>query len=180
MSSNSSRNVVVLGANRGLGLAFASRYLEAGDHVVATARDLDAAGDLAALAARHEGRATLARADLADGASLEALAGIVPFERIDLLLVNAGVFGGEEGRIAHGEVRIEGTVVMLTDAQPEWPANPANVHVYVPDVDAVHSRSLAAGATEIQAPVQKDDPDKRGGFRDAGGTTWWVSTQVDG
>ena len=37
-----------------------------------------------------------------------------------------------------------------------------------------------AGATEIQAPVQKDDPDKRGGFRDAGGTTWWVSTQVDG
>ena len=87
---------------------------------------------------------------------------------------------GEEGRIAHGEVRIEGTVVMLTDAQPEWPANPANVHVYVPDVDAVHARALAAGATEIQAPVQKDDPDRRGGFRDAGGTTWWVSTQIDG
>ena len=26
--------------------------------------------------------------------------------------------------------------------------------------------------------VQKDDADKRGGVRDAGGTTWWLATHV--
>jgi hypothetical protein len=31
----------------------------------------------------------------------------------------------------------------------------------------------------VQAPVQKDDADKRGGVKDASGTTWWIATKVD-
>lgn len=85
---------------------------------------------------------------------------------------------GDGGEIRHGEVRIDDTVLMLADAVAGWPAVPAHVHVYVPDVDATYARALAAGATPIQAPVQKDDADKRGGFRDAGGTSWWVGTQL--
>jgi len=27
--------------------------------------------------------------------------------------------------------------------------------------------------------VKKDDPDRRGGVRDAVGTTWWIATTVD-
>ena len=34
------------------------------------------------------------------------------------------------------------------------------------------------GGESILAPVQKDDDDKRSGVKDAGGTTWWISTQV--
>jgi len=30
----------------------------------------------------------------------------------------------------------------------------------------------------VQVPVQKGDADKRGGVKDAGGTTWWIATQV--
>ncbi|KAB7780720.1 VOC family protein [Xanthomonas sp. LMG 12460] len=85
---------------------------------------------------------------------------------------------GEGGLLAHGEVRIDDTVVMFCDAVEGWPAVPAHVHVYVRDVDATYQRGLAAGATAVQAPVQKDDPDRRGGFRDAGGTTWWVGQQI--
>jgi len=85
---------------------------------------------------------------------------------------------GESGKLGHGEVRIDDTVVMLCDAIDGWPAVPAHVHIYVTDVDATYSRALKAGATAVQEPVQKDDPDKRGGFRDTGGTTWWVSQQV--
>ena len=88
------------------------------------------------------------------------------------------VMSGPNGTIAHAEVRIDDTVVMLTDAVAEWPATPSHVHIYVADVDAVFARALEAGATAVQAPVQKDDPDRRGGFRDAGGTIWWVATQV--
>ena len=88
------------------------------------------------------------------------------------------VVSGESGRLAHAEVRIDDTVLMLTDAVDGWPAVPSHVHIYVPDVDATYALGVASGATAIKAPVQGDDADKRGGFMDAGGTTWWVSTQM--
>ncbi len=86
---------------------------------------------------------------------------------------------GSKGTVAHGEVRIDDTVVMLTDAVEGWPATPCHVHIYVADVDAIFERAVAAGATIVKRPIQAGDADKRGGFTDAGGTTWWVSTQVD-
>jgi PhnB protein len=86
---------------------------------------------------------------------------------------------GAEGKLAHGELRIDDTVVMLTDAVEGWPATPSHVHIYVSDVDTVFERALAAGATIVKRPVHDGDADKRGGFTDAGGTTWWVSTQVE-
>lgn len=83
-----------------------------------------------------------------------------------------------EGRLGHAEVRVDDTVVMLADAMDGWPAVASHVHLYVPDVDATWQRAMAAGAEPVQAPVQKGDADRRGGFRDAGGTTWWIATQV--
>ena len=86
---------------------------------------------------------------------------------------------GEAGKLLHTEVRIEDTVLMLCDSVEGWPALPTHVHIYVKDVDATYARAIAAGAEPVQAPVKKDDADKRGGFRDAGGTTWWVATQME-
>jgi uncharacterized glyoxalase superfamily protein PhnB len=89
-------------------------------------------------------------------------------------------FPDESGKLKHAEVRIEDTVIMLADpVPPDWPAIPSNVHIYVPDVDAVYRKALAAGAVSIQEPVKKHDPDKRGGVKDAGGTTWWIATKVE-
>ena len=82
------------------------------------------------------------------------------------------------GRLMHAEVRLDDTVIMLADATDEFPAIPAHVHVYVPDVDAVYSRAIEAGALSVQQPVRKDDPDRRGGVRDEGGTTWWIGTRI--
>jgi PhnB protein len=88
------------------------------------------------------------------------------------------IIPGEHGELRHAEVRIDDTVVMIADAIEGWPALPSNVHIYVKDVDATFKKALAAGATSVQEPVKKDDADKRGGFRDASGITWWVGTQV--
>jgi len=103
---------------------------------------------------------------------------------IDFLVrVFAGVelhrIPGAGGKVLHGEVRVDDTVVMLTDGAPGFPPIAAHVHVYVPDVDATYRRALQAGATSVQEPVKKDDPDKRGGVKDAGGTTWWIATKVE-
>lgn len=83
------------------------------------------------------------------------------------------------GRLIHAEVRVGDSVIMLADKNADWPPVPAHVYVYVPDVDAAYQRALAAGAEAVQAPVKKDDADKRGGVKDAGGTTWWIATQVE-
>ena len=84
-----------------------------------------------------------------------------------------------DGKLTHGEVRIDDTVLMITDANEGWPALAANVHIYVANVDATFARALKAGAVPIQEPVQRGDPDKRGGFRDAGGTNWWIAQQLE-
>lgn len=85
----------------------------------------------------------------------------------------------DDGSIGHAEVRIDDSVVMLADGGEGHPAQPAHVHVYVPDVDAAYARALEAGATSIQAPVKKQDADRRGGVLDPGGTTWWIGTRVE-
>jgi uncharacterized glyoxalase superfamily protein PhnB len=87
-------------------------------------------------------------------------------------------FADPGGRIMHAEVRVDDSVVMLGDSAAEWPAIPAHVHVYVADADATYRRALGAGAVSLQEPVQKQDEDKRGGVRDAGGTTWWIATRM--
>jgi len=87
-------------------------------------------------------------------------------------------FPDDSGKLMHSEVRIDDTVVMIADSAPSWPAMSAHVHVYVADVDATYRRALDAGAISVQEPVKKEDADKRGGVKDVGGTTWWISTRV--
>lgn len=88
-------------------------------------------------------------------------------------------FPALDGRVLHAEVRIGDTIVMIADANANWPAPGAHVHVYVPNVDDTYRRALEAGAASVQAPIKKDDADKRGGVKDAGGTTWWIATKVE-
>ncbi len=88
-------------------------------------------------------------------------------------------FPDADGKLMHAEVRIDDTVVMIADGGDGWPPVPSYVHVYVKDVDATYRLALEAGATSVQEPVKKEDEDKRGGVKDAGGTTWWISTKVE-
>ena len=81
-------------------------------------------------------------------------------------------FADPFGKIMHAEVRIDDTKLMLADSAEGWPAMPAHVHIYVPDVDATYRRALEAGAESVQVPVKKDDADKRGGVKD------WSGTQI--
>ncbi|HEY0151457.1 MAG TPA: VOC family protein [Longimicrobium sp.] len=87
-------------------------------------------------------------------------------------------FADDAGKLMHAEVRIDDTVIMLADGAEGWPPVPSHVHVYVGDVDDSYRRALDAGATSVQEPVKRDDPDKRGGVKDPGGTTWWIATMM--
>ncbi|SRR5208283_2171832 len=84
------------------------------------------------------------------------------------------------GKVMHAEVRVDDSVIMLVDpVPPGWPSIASHVHVYVPDVDATYRKALEAGAVSVQAPVKKQDENKRAGVKDPGGTTWWIATKVE-
>ena len=80
------KTVLVTGANRGLGLEFARQLHAAGAQVIATARRPEAADELVALGVRVE------QLDVADPASVAALAERMSGESLDVLLNNAGIF----------------------------------------------------------------------------------------
>jgi uncharacterized glyoxalase superfamily protein PhnB len=105
-------------------------------------------------------------------------AGTIEFMKQVLDGVELRRFPDAEGKVRHAEVRLDDSVVMVADAVPGWPAMSSHVHVYVRDVDATYRRALAAGATSVQEPIKKDDEDKRGGVKEPGGTTFWISTRV--
>ena len=81
----------------------------------------------------------------------------------------------EDGSPMHAEARIGDSVVMMGQ-QAGGPAQ--HVHLYVPDSRALHAAALAAGGMSVQEPTDKGDGDLRGGVKDPGGTTWWLSTQI--
>ena len=84
------------------------------------------------------------------------------------------------GRGVHAEVRLDDTVVILSDCSPGvCDAVESHVHVYVPDVDATYSKALQNGGLPVQPPGKKEAPDKRGAFKDRSGTTWWIATKQD-
>lgn len=84
------RSVLLIGASRGLGLAFASEFLRRGADVTATIRS-SGADALQQAAQRAPGRLEIEHTDIADDAQTAALAERLAGRTFDLLLVNAGI-----------------------------------------------------------------------------------------
>ncbi|MDA1108073.1 MAG: SDR family oxidoreductase [Proteobacteria bacterium] len=88
-------SILVTGANRGLGLEFARQYAKDGWRVLACCRHPDKARELQQLAARHE-NISVHTLDVENHKQIDALAQELRDTPIDILLNNAGVYGGGE------------------------------------------------------------------------------------
>ena len=113
---------------------------------------------------------------------------------VHLVLENAGraiefyqkAFGAKErfrmptpdGRIGHAEIQIGDSIVMLTDAIQE-PATSASIYLYVPDVDAVFARAVAAGAQVAMPVVDMFWGDRFGRVTDPFGVRWAIATHTE-
>ncbi len=85
-----SQTVFITGANRGIGLSLTELYLQQGDQVHATSRNLTDSKELHALASRYN-TLVLHELDVTDYQRVAQLASELP--AIDLLINNAGYYG---------------------------------------------------------------------------------------
>jgi PhnB protein len=84
-----------------------------------------------------------------------------------------------DDRIAHAEVRIGDSVVMIGEAMEGQVPSPAVLYVYVRDVDATYRRALEQGAASVREPADQFYGDRSGAVKDACGNTWWIATHVE-
>lgn len=84
------------------------------------------------------------------------------------------VHENEDGSLAHAELRV-GSGVLMIGSGPDTD-EPFSLYVTVEDVDAHHSRAVAAGA-EIIRPLRDTDYGSREyGARDLDGHVWYFGT----
>jgi PhnB protein len=86
---------------------------------------------------------------------------------------------GPNGRLAHAEVRIGDSVVMMGEPTDPSIQIPAMLYVYVPDADAAYARALRAGASSIQEPRTEFYGDRTAAVKDACGNQWYMATHVE-
>ncbi|WP_432709538.1 VOC family protein [Pedobacter sp.] len=83
-----------------------------------------------------------------------------------------------DGKIAHLELLLDDSVLMLADSTAAYTANTTMLHFYVPDVHATFQKAIENNCDIVERPNEKDgDPDTRGSFIDFAGNYWSVSTQ---
>ena len=89
------------------------------------------------------------------------------------------VYKGPDDRVIHAELTIGDSILMLSDASPEFPALPAVVNVYTEDVDAAYRRAIKADATSLREPSNQFYGDRSGGVKDSHGNQWWIATHIE-
>jgi PhnB protein len=94
---------------------------------------------------------------------------------------------GPDGRIAHAEIKIGDSVIMLADevldmgfrSPRSLGGSPVSLLLYVEDVDAVFRRSVAAGALVLRPVANQFYGDRSGTLEDPFGHLWTIATHIE-
>ena len=85
-----------------------------------------------------------------------------------------------DGLVAHAEVRIGDSIVMMGDPWGnEARPMPNSLYVYVDNVDDTHKKALRAGASSRHEPETMFYGDRMSSFVDPTGNIWSVATHVE-
>jgi PhnB protein len=121
-------------------------------------------------------------------AEATALQSVIPYlvvrDADGLIKFMKAAFGAEErmraarpdGSIMHAEMRVGDATVELADATEQYPPTLSAIHLYVPNVDALHARAVRAGATPLYPITDQPYGDREGSVRDAFGNHWYIAT----
>jgi PhnB protein len=91
-------------------------------------------------------------------------------------------YDGPNHSVAHAEVMLGDSVVMLGEPKPGEPAMPATLSYYVADaaaVDDTYRRAIASGASSISPPTNEFYGYRTACVRDVGGNRWTICTVIE-
>ncbi len=94
---------------------------------------------------------------------------------------------GDDGRVGHAEITLEGVTVMLSDEHPEigvvspetLGGTPVSLYLHVADVDATYARAVAAGATGERPPADQFHGNRNASLRDPFGHRWMITQPIE-
>ena len=94
---------------------------------------------------------------------------------------------GPNDTIAHAELKIGDSVVMLSDPFPQSSVRPpkeiggtsSSLFMYVEDVDTVFRKAVDAGGTSTMEPADQFWGDRFGTVTDPFGHVWSISTHIE-
>jgi uncharacterized glyoxalase superfamily protein PhnB len=91
------------------------------------------------------------------------------------------------GRVGHAELQLGPSVLMLSDAFPEFGLDApqpggqtgASVHLHVTDADALANRAVAAGAEMLIPPTDQFYGERSCRIRDPFGHLWLIGHEIE-
>jgi uncharacterized glyoxalase superfamily protein PhnB len=84
-----------------------------------------------------------------------------------------------DGTIMHADLKIGNSHVMISEATEQHPPMQCMLHLYVPNVDAVFQRALAAGGKSEMDPADQFYGDRSGSVKDPSGNHWYIATHIE-
>jgi PhnB protein len=81
----------------------------------------------------------------------------------------------DQHTIAHAEIIIGESMIMVADATDNHPPGTAGLFIYVGNADDVYNKALNAGATSL-TPLADQSYGRSGGVIDPFGITWWITS----
>jgi len=91
------------------------------------------------------------------------------------------------GEIAHAEIVIGNSQIMMSDACEDSPipspqvlgGSSVGMHLYVEDVDVIFAQAVNAGASEVKPVEDQFYGDRMGTLKDPFGHIWFLSTHTE-
>jgi PhnB protein len=124
---------------------------------------------------------------LSPSLSVDNAAEAIEFYKRAFGATERGRMHGPDGKIAHAELQIGDSVLMLADPFPQATTKPpkeiggtaVTLFLYVEDVDAVFKQAIDAGATSAMAVDDMFWGDRFGSVTDPYGHSWAIATHIE-
>lgn len=83
-----------------------------------------------------------------------------------------------DGAVQHAEAKIGDSTLMMGRSTS---SRPNTLYMYVPDVDAVYRRAMAApgAAKSLREPTDEWYGDRSAGIEDSQGNQWWLASHIE-
>jgi PhnB protein len=86
---------------------------------------------------------------------------------------------GPDGKVAHAEVKIGDSVVMIGSPSQSQRLMPGMIYLYVADTEATYKQAIAAGGKSLEEPTDAFYGDRRAAVEDSQGNQWFIATHQE-